>query len=67
MSTVATSTEFLSPSEGARRLGLSRSTVHRRIAAGDLPAVRLGEDGSTLRVRTKELEDWLVPASKEES
>jgi excisionase family DNA binding protein len=65
MTTVATP-EFLSPSEVARRLGLSRSTVYRHIAAGDLPALRLGEDGTTLRVSAKALEAWLTPVAGEE-
>jgi excisionase family DNA binding protein len=59
MDTIATP-EFLSPSEVARRLGLSRSTVYRHISAGDLPALRLGLDGTSLRVRADELEAWLT-------
>jgi excisionase family DNA binding protein len=65
MNTPATQ-EFLAPSEVARRLGLSRSTVYRHIARGDLPALRLGQDGTTLRVRADELEAWLTPVAGEE-
>jgi excisionase family DNA binding protein len=65
MNTLATP-EFLAPSEVARRLGLSRSTVYRRIQSGDLPALRLGRDGTTLRVRADELEAWLTPVASEE-
>jgi excisionase family DNA binding protein len=64
MNTVATP-EFLSPSEVARRLGLSRSTVYRHIARGDLPALRLGQDGRSLRVRADVLETWLEPTAAE--
>lgn len=34
--------ELLSPAEVARRLGMSRSTVRRRILDGDLKAVKVG-------------------------
>ncbi|USQ78560.1 helix-turn-helix domain-containing protein [Ornithinimicrobium faecis] len=34
--------ELLSPAEVARRLGMSRSTVLRRIAEGDLAATKVG-------------------------
>ena len=69
MNTVATKPDevFLSPSEVALRLGLSRSTVYRYIQSGALPALRLGRDGTTLRVRADALEGWLVPASEEQS
>jgi excisionase family DNA binding protein len=66
MNTAATP-EFLSPSEVARRLGLSRSTVYRHIAAGDLPALRLRQDGTSLRVRADALEDRLTRIAAEEN
>jgi excisionase family DNA binding protein len=62
MNTPATQ-QFLAPSEVARRLGLSRSTVYRHIARGDLPALRLGQDGTSLRVRADALEAWLTPVA----
>jgi excisionase family DNA binding protein len=65
MNTLATP-EFLSPSEVARRLGLSRSTIYRHISRGDLPALRLGQDGTSLRVRADALEAWLTPVAGEE-
>jgi excisionase family DNA binding protein len=46
-------------------LHYSRSTVYRHIRSGDLPALRLGEGGTTLRVRADALEDWLVPTAPE--
>ena len=37
-----TTSEFLSPKEFAGRSGLSLSTVHRRLAADDIPHLQLG-------------------------
>lgn len=39
---VSTRVELLSPAEVATRLGMSRSTVLRRIADGDLAATKVG-------------------------
>jgi excisionase family DNA binding protein len=39
---VSARVELLSPAEVARRLGMSRSTVLRRIADGDLAATKVG-------------------------
>lgn len=39
---VSARVELLTPAEVARRLGMSRSTVLRRIAAGDLVATKVG-------------------------
>jgi excisionase family DNA binding protein len=50
---------LLSPAEVAQILGLHRASVYRRINSGELPAIRLGEDGP-LRVRSDQLEDWLT-------
>lgn len=60
-------TELLSPSEVARLLGVHRASVYRYINAGELPAIRLGEDGP-LRVRSDVLERWLqqYPAARRE-
>jgi excisionase family DNA binding protein len=49
---------LLSPAKVAQLLGLHRASVYRRINTGELPAIRLGEDGP-LRVRSDELEAWL--------
>jgi excisionase family DNA binding protein len=44
----------------AHWMGLSTKQVRRRIASGDLPAVRLGpEPNAQLRVSADELEAWL--------
>lgn len=51
---------LLNVEEVGRRLGLSRATVYRRIATGDIPAVRLASQGrGAVRVSEDELEDWL--------
>jgi excisionase family DNA binding protein len=56
---------FLSPAEVARRLAVHRATVYRWIHTGELPAVRLGEGGTTLRVRADTLNAWLTPTEGE--
>ena len=43
----------------AQRLGQSKFSVYRKIAAGTIPAIRLGGGRSALRVRSSELERWL--------
>jgi excisionase family DNA binding protein len=44
-------------------LHYSRSSVYRNIRGGDLPALRLGQDGKSLRVRADVLETWLEPTA----
>jgi excisionase family DNA binding protein len=39
---VSTEANLLSPEEAARRLMVSRSTISRRIAEGEIQAVRVG-------------------------
>lgn len=51
--------QLLRPDEVARRLGVSRSWVYEAVAAGRLPAVRLGE-GGPLRFSERELEGWIA-------
>ena len=58
MSTIAT-TELLTIPEVARSLGLCRASVYRKIAAGEIPALRLGGEHGPLRVAVDELEQWL--------
>ena len=59
MSTATTTqTPLLTIPQVARRLGLHRDTVYRKVAAGEIPALRLGENGP-LRVPADELERWL--------
>ncbi len=50
---------LLTVRETAARLGVSEDTVRRRIANGELPAVRLGGRGSSVRVDEGELRRWL--------
>jgi excisionase family DNA binding protein len=52
--------ELLTVAEVAERLRISRLTVRRRIADGQIPAVRLGGRGTPIRVAASELEDWLT-------
>lgn len=47
----------LSVAEAARECGISVSLAYKLIAAGDMPAARLGD--SRLVVPRKELEEWL--------
>ena len=55
-------TVLLSVGEVAERLGVHRATVYRYVHEGELPALRLGEDGP-YRVRSDVLERWLVPVT----
>ncbi len=61
---------LLTLGETAARLGLSRSSVYRKVRSGELPAVRLGRRGTSLRVRPEALERWIsehaLAASHEE-
>ena len=59
MNATATQPRLLTVDEVAERLGVHRITVYRRIARGDIPAVRLGGHGAPLRVDADELERWL--------
>jgi excisionase family DNA binding protein len=49
---------LLSVGEVAERLGVHRATVYRYVHSGELPALRLGEDGP-YRVRSDRLEEWI--------
>jgi len=50
---------FLTLDEVAKLLRLSRRTVERRVKSGELPAVRCGRKGTSVRVDAAELEGWL--------
>ena len=52
---------LLTVPEVADRLGLSTRTIRKRIAAGELPAIRLGpaDTQAPVRVDEAELERWL--------
>jgi excisionase family DNA binding protein len=59
MTTAATSeTRLLTVPEVAARLRVSRPTVYRRIAAGEVPALRIGGRFGPLRVDERELTRW---------
>jgi excisionase family DNA binding protein len=59
--------ELLSVREAAARLGQSESTIRRKIAAGELLAVRLGQSlRAPLRVPSDFLEAWLYAEPTEE-
>jgi excisionase family DNA binding protein len=45
--------------EVADKLRLSRATIYRLNRTGVVPAVRLGDGGASLRVRSDKLEAWL--------
>jgi excisionase family DNA binding protein len=50
--------------EAAETLGMGRSTVYELIAAGVLPAVKVGK---SLRVPIEQLKAWIAEASGKQS
>jgi excisionase family DNA binding protein len=50
---------LLTVAEVAHRLGQNKFSVYRKIQAGTIPAIRLGDGRSAIRVRESELEAWL--------
>jgi excisionase family DNA binding protein len=66
MNTAATyETPLLTVPEVAERLRVSRPTVYRRIRAGEIPAIRVGNTSGALRVPADELDAWLYGAPQE--
>jgi excisionase family DNA binding protein len=60
MDTDVRTPQLLTVREVADRLKLSEKSVRRRIASGDLPAVRLGGSrGTQLRVDERELDQYV--------
>jgi excisionase family DNA binding protein len=51
----------------AERLGYSRRTVERKVAAGEIPSLQLGGKGSAIRIDALELSEWLYRDSAEDS
>jgi excisionase family DNA binding protein len=51
--------KLLTVAQVAERIGQSRFSVYRKIEAGTIPAIRLGDGNAALRVRESELERWL--------
>jgi excisionase family DNA binding protein len=60
MATDAQARPLLTVAQVAERLNLSTKQVRRRIASGDLPAVKLGpEPGAHVRVDERELDEYV--------
>jgi excisionase family DNA binding protein len=59
MATGVHAAQLLTVREVADRLKLSEKSVRRRIARGELPAVRLGGRGTQLRVDERELDQYV--------
>jgi excisionase family DNA binding protein len=59
MDTDVRTPQLLTVREVADRLKLSEKSVRRRIASGELPAVRLGGRGTKLRVDERELDQYV--------
>lgn len=49
---------LLRVSEAADLLGIGKSTAYELIAAGEIPAIRLGK-GKAIRVSVGDLQDWV--------
>jgi excisionase family DNA binding protein len=56
---------LLTTREVADVLRVSERTVRRKVAAGEIPALRLGAGVGPLRVDRGELEQWLYADPKE--
>lgn len=55
---------LLTVHEVAARLRLSRISIYRRIAGGELPATKLGPGrAARIRVRASDVEDYLLAGS----
>jgi excisionase family DNA binding protein len=69
MSAIAETSEthdLLTIEEAASRCRVSRPTMYRLVAAGLVPAVRVGvSEKSPLRVPRRELEEWLFGDPRE--
>jgi excisionase family DNA binding protein len=59
MSVYARQSPLLTLRETAAFLRQSERSIRRKVAAGDLPAIRLGGPGTPLRFDSRELESWL--------
>ena len=59
MSSTGTHGILLGVSDVARRLDVSKATVYRLVATGELPAIRLGGIGASVRVHEATLEQWI--------
>jgi excisionase family DNA binding protein len=59
MSIAESQRTLLTIEQVAHRLQVSRSTVRRRIGAGEIPAVQLGGKRAAIRIPEDELDRWL--------
>ena len=50
---------MLRPGEAAEAIGLGRSTIYAMIASGELPAVRVGAGGRSVRIPVEALREWI--------
>lgn len=58
---VSNRVECLSPAEAAKRLGVDRSTISRKIKAGDIATIRVGSHHRITRREFERYRDSLVP------
>jgi excisionase family DNA binding protein len=59
MSSTGTHGALLGVRDVARRLDVSKATVYRLVATGELPAIRFGGIGTSVRVAEATLERWI--------
>ncbi len=57
--TTLTDRRFIDVKEAAVHLGLHPMTVYMKIAAGEIPAYRLGGKGPAVRLDVAELDRWI--------
>ncbi|WFR71414.1 helix-turn-helix domain-containing protein [Prescottella defluvii] len=61
-SALTTAPTYVSMAEAARRIGVSRVTIHKRVRDGELPAFRVGTGrGAAVRIKVSDLEALLHP------
>jgi len=58
---LVTRTETLTPAEAAKRLGVDRSTISRKISSGDIAAIRVGAHHRITRREFERYRDSLTP------
>ncbi len=57
--TLPSGATLYSVAEVAAIMGVSRRTIKKWLDAGDLPHLRLGEDGRLIRIRSDDVEGFL--------
>ena len=66
MQTLADTRRLLLVDEVAEIARCSSDTIRRAVAAGDLPAVRIGPAGKLLRFRLTDIDAWIGEPRPEE-